>query len=108
MDADLYDEFGNYIGPELESDDEDDEESYAERSAVGQEFDEDAAEDQGEDMDVAPMSIVLHEDKRYYPAALEVFGPEVETIVQVRHEQQLLSAVYTVTIFELINTIQFL
>ena len=25
MDADLYDEFGNYIGPELESDDDDDE-----------------------------------------------------------------------------------
>lgn len=26
MDADLYDEFGNYIGPELESDDEEEEE----------------------------------------------------------------------------------
>ena len=26
MDADLYDEFGNYIGPELESDEEDEEE----------------------------------------------------------------------------------
>lgn len=26
MDADLYDEFGNYIGPELESEDEDDDE----------------------------------------------------------------------------------
>ena len=25
MDADLYDEFGNYVGPELESDDDDDE-----------------------------------------------------------------------------------
>ena len=30
MDADLYDEFGNYIGPELESDSED-EESEEER-----------------------------------------------------------------------------
>ena len=27
MDADLYDEFGNYIGPELPSDDESDEPS---------------------------------------------------------------------------------
>lgn len=27
MDADLYDEFGNYIGPELESDEEDDNDS---------------------------------------------------------------------------------
>ena len=26
MDTDLYDEFGNYIGPELESDEEDEEE----------------------------------------------------------------------------------
>lgn len=26
MDADLYDEFGNYIGPDLESEDEDDDE----------------------------------------------------------------------------------
>lgn len=25
MDADLYDEFGNYIGPELDSDDDEDE-----------------------------------------------------------------------------------
>lgn len=25
MDTDLYDEFGNYIGPELDSDDEDEE-----------------------------------------------------------------------------------
>lgn len=25
MDGDLYDEFGNYVGPELDSDDEDDE-----------------------------------------------------------------------------------
>lgn len=28
MDADLYDEFGNYIGPELDSDDDDDEEEH--------------------------------------------------------------------------------
>lgn len=27
MDADLYDEFGNYIGPELESDDEEDDDN---------------------------------------------------------------------------------
>ena len=28
MDGDLYDEFGNYIGPELESEEESDEEVY--------------------------------------------------------------------------------
>ena len=27
MEADLYDEFGNYIGPELQSDDDDDDDS---------------------------------------------------------------------------------
>jgi hypothetical protein len=26
---------------------------------------------------------VLHEDKKYYPTALEVYGPDVETLVQV-------------------------
>lgn len=29
MDADLYDEFGNYIGPELDSDDDDDDDEDA-------------------------------------------------------------------------------
>lgn len=28
MDSDLYDEFGNYIGPDLESDDDDDKSLY--------------------------------------------------------------------------------
>nr|CAD7441460.1 unnamed protein product [Timema bartmani] len=50
---------------------------------------EDGREDMEEEMDVAPMSVVLHEDKRYYPAALEVFGPEVETIVQEEDNQPL-------------------
>ena len=31
MDADLYDEFGNYIGPELDSDEEEEEDAYPER-----------------------------------------------------------------------------
>ena len=28
------------------------------------------------------MQVVLHEDKKYYPTAEEVYGPDVETIVQ--------------------------
>lgn len=35
------------------------------------------------------MSIVLHEDKRYYPTSAEVFGPDVETIVQEEDTQAL-------------------
>lgn len=33
MEADLYDEFGNYIGPELDSDDDDDELDAEDRDA---------------------------------------------------------------------------
>lgn len=38
MDADLYDEFGNYIGPELESDEEEDED-LAERDPEPRDYD---------------------------------------------------------------------
>eukprot|EP00064_Thunnus_orientalis_P013451 superscaffoldBa00002191_g13490 len=68
MEADLYDEFGNYIGPELDSDDDDD-------------------DLEAEDRDVD--EVVLHEDKKYYPTAEEVYGPEVETIVQEEDTQPL-------------------
>lgn len=37
----------------------------------------------------APLAVVLHEDKNYYPSALQVFGPEVETIVQEEDTQAL-------------------
>lgn len=51
---------------------------------------EDRIEDQdGDDSEVIPMSVVLHEDKRYYPNAMEVYGPEVETIVQEEDNQPL-------------------
>ena len=32
---------------------------------------------------------MLHEDKKYYPTALEVYGPEVETLVQEEDAQPL-------------------
>ncbi len=44
MDADLYDEFGNYIGPELESDEEEEEEE-------GKEDDDDARDDVSSSID---------------------------------------------------------
>ena len=70
-DEDLYDEFGNYIGPELDSDeeeggpvedDEDDEESGddEEEEAAGGGGQEDAdMDDEGDEG-----RIVLHEDKK--------------------------------------------
>ena len=99
----LYDEFGNYIGPDLESSDE--EESEPEDNDNNSQED-DAASDVSEDDPMAlsnvntanqelvehdgreagvvaePMSaIVLHEDKEHYPSAEQVFGEEVRTAV---------------------------
>lgn len=34
MDSDLYDEFGNYIGPDLESDDDDDQSIYGQDQPI--------------------------------------------------------------------------
>ncbi|EPB73115.1 elongation factor Tu GTP binding domain protein [Ancylostoma ceylanicum] len=74
MDSDLYDEFGNYIGPELGSDDDENE---------GDEEMEDDAEE------IPQNQIVLHEDKKYYATAVEVYGENVETIVQEEDAQPL-------------------
>ena len=30
------------------------------------------------------MAVVLHEDKKYYPTAEEVYGPDVEVIIPLR------------------------
>lgn len=42
-----------------------------------------------QDDDHNEMQVVLHEDKKYYPTAEEVYGPEVETIVQEEDNQPL-------------------
>uniref|UniRef100_A0A915D2I3 Tr-type G domain-containing protein n=1 Tax=Ditylenchus dipsaci TaxID=166011 RepID=A0A915D2I3_9BILA len=90
--ADLYDEFGNYIGPELDSDDDEDD-----VPPVGQEDDDEDADermdqDEGDDDEtpsVPTNQIVLHEDKKYYSTALEVYGEHVETLVQEEDAQPL-------------------
>ncbi|KAI0081162.1 Calreticulin-domain-containing protein [Panus rudis PR-1116 ss-1] len=96
-----YDEFGNYIGADLDSDDEDEvpQESYAqpEQPAVAplEGFDEDvpmAGADEGALMQVdepTHNAVVLHEDKQYYPTASEVYGEDVETLVQEEDAQPL-------------------
>ncbi|XP_060078669.1 116 kDa U5 small nuclear ribonucleoprotein component-like [Ylistrum balloti] len=91
MDQELYDEFGNYIGPELDSDDDDNEDSDEEREEHFGEYGADEDEDMDADDadDVPEMQVVLHEDKKYYPTAEEVYGPEVETIVQEEDTQPL-------------------
>jgi len=84
----MYDEFGNYIGPELESDEED--EDSADDQELLEEHEEpiDAGDDD-DDQGVESTAVVLHEDKKYYPTAMEVYGPEVETLVQEEDAQPL-------------------
>uniref|UniRef100_A0A0R3RWB3 Tr-type G domain-containing protein n=1 Tax=Elaeophora elaphi TaxID=1147741 RepID=A0A0R3RWB3_9BILA len=93
MDTDLYDEFGNYIGPELDSDDEEDEDTLA---SSAQKLDDDGKEEEEDDeamnndTDQIPSNqIVLHEDKKYYATAMEIYGEDVETIVQEEDAQPL-------------------
>lgn len=89
-----FDEFGNFIGG---SEDESESESHSDRSSLNQEQDHataagaegeregsDADEHDAEHVDAdAPQpgpssSIVLHEDKQYYPDPEEVYGPSTE------------------------------
>lgn len=114
MDSDLYDEFGNYIGPDLDSDEDDDQSLYGQADQQDDAdvriilfsiyqtqkkkhfnnlfpFQDDVMEedDVEQDDDKTSRAVVLHEDKRYYPTALEVYGPDVETIVQEEDAQAL-------------------
>lgn len=91
---DQYDEFGNYVGPELEDSDYDegddfgevDENDYDEHDgqlvAHGDEMDQDNHESNDNNR------IVLHEDKKYYPEAEEVF-PGVKTVTLDEDAQEL-------------------
>lgn len=49
----------------------------------------DEDEENNIDDNKASRAVVLHEDKRYYPTAVEVYGPDVETIVQEEDAQPL-------------------
>lgn len=103
MDDSLYDEFGNYIGPEIASDaDSDSDASDASPSprspstspAPHRHSDDEGADalvgaDDGMDVDPTSQQIVLAEDKKYYPTAEEVYGEGVETLVMDEDEQPL-------------------
>ncbi|KAJ3376061.1 U5 small nuclear ribonucleoprotein component [Allomyces arbusculus] len=105
MDPSLYDEFGNYIGPDLDDEDDDDDDLLGARAAgpAGSRYGD--QDDEDEDMfgagaeppsaadvvmtEASAMQIVLHEDKDYYPSASEVYGADVETLVQEEDAQPL-------------------
>ncbi|MCJ1412872.1 hypothetical protein MMC19_006972 [Ptychographa xylographoides] len=92
---DLYDEFGNFIGEAEESE----EESQPDVRGVDAYLDdEDAVEDEAAannqqlmeiDEDGPSNAVILHEDKQYYPTAEQVYGPDVETMVQEEDAQPL-------------------
>ncbi|KAL3532242.1 hypothetical protein ACH5RR_005763 [Cinchona calisaya] len=98
-DDSLYNEFGNYIGPEIESE--------SDRESKEEEEDDDLPdrtenEDAGSDGERQPglstgwltttnnvdmeNQVVRAEDKKYYPTAEEFYGEEVETLVMDEDE----------------------
>jgi len=90
QEGELYDEFGNYIGPDLDDDSSSDEESVEEAPDEASDVSEDDGvegaivvnTDTVESEAAEPMgAIVLHEDKVHYPSASEVYGEEVRTAV---------------------------
>ncbi|KAJ3874831.1 P-loop containing nucleoside triphosphate hydrolase protein [Lentinula edodes] len=103
---DDYDEFGNYIGADLDSDDSDNEQpTFAPQvpgaSAPLEGFDDEDVPMRGQEegfgegalmeIDSEPVhnAVVLHEDKQYYPSASDVYGADVETLVQEEDAQPL-------------------
>ena len=86
--------FGNFIGEAVSSDEEGhenddvgqnyvyDEDSDAEAAPTGQELMEVDDESQSN-------AVILHEDKQYYPTAQQVYGADVETLVQEEDAQPL-------------------
>ncbi|KAF9735706.1 elongation factor Tu GTP binding domain-containing protein [Paraphaeosphaeria minitans] len=88
---DLYDEFGNFIG-EAESDD--DVQSTGE-AADAYVLDDEAEEEEAHgqqlmEVDEGPSNaVILHEDKQYYPSASDVYGADVEVLVQEEDTQAL-------------------
>ncbi|KAF2756719.1 putative U5 snRNP component [Pseudovirgaria hyperparasitica] len=89
---DLYDEFGNFIG-EAESDDESEHEVQVADPYLNYDDDEVAEVNDQQLMEVdedgPSNAVILHEDKQYYPTAQQVYGTDVETMVQEEDTQPL-------------------
>eukprot|EP00928_Gymnodinium_smaydae_P051092 TRINITY_DN3461_c0_g2_i1.p1 TRINITY_DN3461_c0_g2~~TRINITY_DN3461_c0_g2_i1.p1 ORF type:complete len:983 (+),score=305.48 TRINITY_DN3461_c0_g2_i1:48-2996(+) len=90
MEENLYDEFGNYVGAEIDDDEDEEDEDWLEGlDDAGKGDDEDGAEAMDIDQEKgADRAVVLHEDKKYYPDAEEVYG-DAETLVQMEDTQPL-------------------
>ncbi|CAD8208930.1 unnamed protein product [Paramecium octaurelia] len=83
-DMNNYDEFGNYIGPEIDSEEEDNVQIEEEQIA------EDDQEHVIANRVYIPnqqVAVILNEDKQYYPDAQQVYGRDVEINVQEEDAQ---------------------
>ncbi|KIW03889.1 uncharacterized protein PV09_04734 [Verruconis gallopava] len=93
MEDDLYDEFGNYIGEDVSEEEE--EEALPTQAGDAYLDDVDDAHTEAHDgtvmeVDDGPSNaVILHEDKQYYPTAQQVYGRDVETMVQEEDTQAL-------------------
>ena len=81
----LYDEFGTYIGPALDEDDDQDvpeqlpgEEHSDQRSPIAQTSGTNGQENK--EPEANRKAVILYEDRKIYPDASEVY-PEAETLV---------------------------
>jgi len=99
MDENLYDEFGNYIGPDLGDDDDNEEDSEdelqdewddgkMEGDVKEDDIKEGIFEDGGMEVEETSRAVVLHEDKVYFPSSSEVY-PEAEVLVEDEDTQPL-------------------
>ncbi|KAL2353148.1 116 kda u5 small nuclear ribonucleoprotein-like protein component [Cryomyces antarcticus] len=91
---DLYDEFGNFIGEAEESEEESQHGINGASAYVYDEEPEEEAEVNDQQLmeidEIGPSNaVILHEDKQYYPTAQQVYGPDVETMVQEEDTQPL-------------------
>ncbi|KAI1641648.1 P-loop containing nucleoside triphosphate hydrolase protein [Daldinia loculata] len=91
---DLYDEFGNFIGEDVEASEEESQHGVDAGAYLDDEYPEEAPEVTGQELmevdDEGPSNaVILHEDKQYYPTAQQVYGEDVETLVQEEDAQPL-------------------
>ncbi|KAI0839137.1 P-loop containing nucleoside triphosphate hydrolase protein [Hypoxylon sp. FL0890] len=91
---DLYDEFGNFIGEEAEASEEESQHGVDAGAYLDDDYPEEAPEGAAQDLmevdDEGPSNaVILHEDKQYYPTAQQVYGADVETLVEEEDAQPL-------------------
>ncbi|KAI1455889.1 P-loop containing nucleoside triphosphate hydrolase protein [Annulohypoxylon moriforme] len=90
---DLYDEFGNFIGEDAEASEEESEHGVDLDAYIDDNVPEEAQEVTGQELmevdDGPSNAVILHEDKQYYPSAEQVYGPDVEILVEEEDAQPL-------------------